>query len=666
MVLRTQYEFLFVGRDEGGFVENYAYDLGEGSDNSGKIFINLEIQNNPAEAEAIGDTMFDTLRKTFFADLEKEPYLRFEDAVKVVNKALSVLKEEKASKYLGNINAVIAAIVGNTLFLTQAGDAEAYLVRRKLLSNVSDGLQDENSEDAFNNIASGTLESGDIVIVNSTRLLRYVSKSDLAKLVSGKNMVASLAELKDFLSSEVLSRIGLIGISVVEAIPSLSDKEKGQIVTHLLKEDINSVPETLVREKSGGSVKETVSKLTRMVSDLKNQVVGLARPENKVVRNGLRSSARSESSSFAIGGWGKEKILTALIILVVILTVGIWWLRSRAAEQAEVEKYSVILSEVREEISSAETTGQYNKDQAGQMLNHAFSRSMEVLNSQTNRAKANEMLKLIQDQRDKLDGVVKPQVRVLADLILKRTNVSAMGLIGVKDKMYAYEYNALYPVLLDKVLDPLTIDENEKVLKGVYYGDQESVLFYTQSGKMIEYKDNTMSFVDSADGVFKKGVDFQAYNNNVYVVDPTNNQIWKYTRRRDKFDAAVAWNVNGDVKNGVSIAIDGNIYVLNKDGSISKLFNGNKMDFPIKKQPIKPLTNPTKIYTELDMSQIYVLEPSTSRVLVFYKDNTAAGGATYSSQYVFDDLKDLRDVYVDKNTNKMYLLDATKIYEVVL
>ena len=47
MSLRTQYEFLFVGRDEGNFVENYAYDLGEDSERSDKLFISLEIQNNP-------------------------------------------------------------------------------------------------------------------------------------------------------------------------------------------------------------------------------------------------------------------------------------------------------------------------------------------------------------------------------------------------------------------------------------------------------------------------------------------------------------------------------------------------------------------------------------------------------------------------------------------
>ncbi len=667
MLLRTQYEFLFVGRDEGSFVENYAYDLGEGTDNSGKIFINLEIQNNPAEAESIGETVFDTMRKTFFSDLEKEPYLRFEDAVKTVNKALAVLREEKVSKFIGNLNVIIAAIVGNDLFVTQCGDAEAYLLRRRLLSNISEGLGEDNSDDIFNNIASGTLEVGDVVLLSSTRLLRYVGKSDMAKLFGTNNLVASLGELKDFLSSEVLGRIGMIGVAVQESMPSLNQQEKGRIISHLQKEEISSIPEQ--SEEPAGKpdvkLKNMMAEMNKKVRELKARVMKVAAARGRAERHASGRVSGGGAAALPMSGWSKEKILAAIFVMVVVLTLGIMWLKNRAAEQQMITKYTTTLNEVREEIGSAETTGQYNKEQAGQMLTHAREKAIEVLNSGYNRAKANEMLALIDTMRDKLDGVVRPQAKVLVDLSLKRQNVSAMGLLGMKEKLFAYEYNALYPILLDKVQDPITIDENETVLSGSVYDDKGSLLFYTKSGKLIEYADNRISFVDSADGVFKKGVAIQAYNNKFYILDSANNQIWRYTRRRDKFDKAEAWNVNADVKNGVSLAIDGNIYVLNKDGGMTKIFNGSKEEFPIKKQPINPLTAPSKIYTELDMSQVYVLEPSTSRVLVFMKDDRT-GGLNYTNQYLFEELKDIRDIYVDKDTNKLYLLDASKVYEVVL
>ncbi|HLG25725.1 MAG TPA: hypothetical protein VI588_02960 [Candidatus Gracilibacteria bacterium] len=663
MSQRTQYEFLFVGRDEGSFVENYAYDLGEGGENSGKIFVNLEIQNNPAEAEAIGETVFDSVRKAFYADPDKDAYARFEDAIRVVNKSLMAMKSEKVSKYIGNLHVLIAAIVGNTLYLAQTGDAEAYLIRRRLCTTITEGLQEENPNEVFTNIASGTLEPGDFVLFNSTRLLRYISKTDLAKICSSHNLIASLGELKEYLMTEVLGKVGLIGITVQEVAPGLNENEKGQIVAHLQKEESFSTPRK--KERSGGvALRDVLTKLTDTIDDLKKRLPNMK--SGGGVRTQRASAMRSsEGGGFSFAGMSKERLMVVVIAAVLILTLGIWWLRSRASEQELIDKYTVMLSEVQEEIASAETTGQFNKDQAGEMLNHAEKTAIEVLNSRYMSDKANQYLLQIQESRDGLDGVLRPDARVVADLTQKRPNVSALGLLSLNNVLYAYEYNALYPIVADTVQDPLTIDENETVITATMYDDEDSLLFYTKSGKLIEYKDNRMTFVDTVDGVYKKGVAVQGYSNKFYVLDPENNQIWRYTRRRDKFDTAEQWNVNADVKNGVSMAIDGNIYVLNKDGFITKIFSGNQEDYAIKKAPIKALTAPTKIFTELDLNRVFVLEPSEKRVLVFNKDDKT-GGATYANQLVFEDLTDLRDISFDKDTNKLYLLDQSKVYVVAL
>ena len=681
MLLKTQYEFLFAGRDEGSFVENYVYDLGESNEESGKVFINLEIQNNPADAEAIGETIFDSLRKGFFHDLEKDPYGRFEVAIKSVNKALQAIKDEKNTKYVGNLNILISAIVGNELLITQCGDAEAYLVRKRLLSNISEGLTDEQSGDVFTNIASGTLESGDFVIFNSTRLLRYISKNDLARVCSGRNIVSVLAELKDVLATEVVGRVGVTGVMVQESVPVVSDFERNRIFSHLIKEEMGVTAGASVGERAPrrevdvqnqqekariNALQNMVATLGRTVGSLKQQVSGLTKSGSgrSLIDKGasFRASLRQPAAN---GGWSRQKMMVSGGILVLLLIVGVWWLNNRAAEQQAVEKYSTMLNEVRESISSAETTGQYNKDQAAQMLNQAQSKALEVLNSGYSRAKANELLQSIQDTRDRLDGVVHPAYKVMADLTQKRANVSALGMVGVKDKLYAFEYNALYQILLDKVQDPLTIDENESVVAASYYDDKNSILFYTKAGKVIEYRDGRMAFVDSVDGKFKPGVDVKSYSNSFYVLDSADNQIFKYVRRREKFDTAATWGVGANVKNAVSFAIDGSIYVLNKDGSVDKYFNGNKVKFDLRKLPTTPLTSPTRIFTELDLNQIYILEPSTKRVLVFAKDDKNFA-ANYVTQYVFDDLKDLKDLYVDKDTNKMYLLDSSKVYTVNL
>lgn len=660
MSVRTQHEFLLIGRDEGSFVENYAYDIGEPGDHSGQIYVNLEIENNPADAEKIGEIIFDTLRRSFYSDLEKDPYARFEDAVRDVNVALRQLTEEKASKFLGNLNVMLAAIVDNTLYLTQSGDAEAYLIRKRLCSTISEGLGDENSEEIFSNIASGTLEPGDFILFSSTRLLRYISKTDLSKIVSSKNIVASLTELKDYLSTEVLGRIGLIAAGVFESTPIMDENERGQIVEHLQKEESYSRgpgQKTDVMK----SLQDSVKKLTGVVADLKDKVVGaVSKNKERVVRGDQPRSSKMQKFDFF--GLSAERMLAIIIILILVLVGGIWWMRSNAANQARIEELDNQLGQVQDLINSAETTGQYSKEQAGTTLNNAEQQALEVLNSGYHRAKANQLLEQIQISRDALDGVIRPEYRVVADLSTKRENVNALGLLSLNDALYAYEYNGLYPILLDDVQDPLTIDENESVTMATVYDDNQSILFMTESNKIIEYKDDRMTFIDTVDGAFKSGVDLASYGNRIYVLNPEDNQIWRYTRTRDRFDGAEAYNVDADLTNSVSLAIDGNIYVLNADGTVTKIFRGNEEDgFRLNKLPVEPIENPTEIYTELDMSQVYILEPSKQRVLVFYKDNE--GQLTYNNQYVLEDLTDIRDIYVDKDTNKIYLLDQSKVYE---
>jgi len=58
MGLSLTSEFIFVGRGDESFLENYSYELSEDDGRGGKIFMALEILNNQAEAEDIGETIF--------------------------------------------------------------------------------------------------------------------------------------------------------------------------------------------------------------------------------------------------------------------------------------------------------------------------------------------------------------------------------------------------------------------------------------------------------------------------------------------------------------------------------------------------------------------------------------------------------------------------------
>lgn len=642
MSLITQYDTLFVGRDEGQFVENYIHVLSEGEHKQGKIFISIEIQNNPADAEQIGELVGEAMRKHFFAELEGDPYTRFEDAVRLLNRELTHFKQKKNKESLGKLNIVIGAIVENTLYLSKTGDAETYLIRRHLCTNVTENLAEEDEQELFTNIASGTLEPGDFILICSTRLLRYITKNDLAKICASNSPTAALHELKDYLITEVLSKVGCIGISVQGAVAENAPKREPSDVQ-------SATPAT--------AAAATSTSKSDLVADLKNGLSDVVDWFQKLIR-------KKRPLSLNVSGLNKQKLAVLIVGGIFVLGGSIWWLRSRANEEEKIRTYNAQLTEIAATIDAAQTTGEYSKEQASELLKKAEGIALELLEANYKTNEVQDHLQRIEETSDQLDNIQRPQPQQLVDLSEKRSNVSALGIVRIGDMLYAYEYNALYPIQLDKLLEPIKIDENEEVVSAAVYNDKKSILFSTASGKIIEYLDGQVIFLDTSDGRFKDHVAIQTYSNRLYLLDPKENQIWRYLRKRDSFDTAEAYNINGEIQTGVNLAIDGSIYVLHEDGYITKLFSGNKEDFPLDKQPLRPMQKPTKIITNENMDQIYILEPTERRVLVYSKKDK---GASYEKQFVFDQsIGELRDILVNKDTNKLYLLTESKVYTVDL
>ena len=691
MALKANYDFLFVGKDDNSYLENYSYDLyGKYGEKSGEIFINLEIQNNPANSEEIGEAVFGTFQKEFFDCIDEDPYVRFEGALKAVNAVLNDFKSQKVSGYIGNLNVVIAAFVGGTLYVTQSGDAEAYLARKKFVSVITEGLADEEGKDTFTNIANGDLESGDTVLVSSTRLLRYVSKSDLGRILNGVEPAEALAELKDVVSTEMLGKVGLTAMLISEGPDAVGDEiEEGEVrgkenVQDTLVETSSSAERIVSRPEGGGvKVQSTAVKVLYRVGGVAKSALGgvvsavmkksrdrralsRARSPRDVRRSvsGIGSRVADFRRSLFGGGGGGMKIIIALVVVVTVLIAGVWIVYDRRVQQAEIDALDTMLIDVQNKISEAETKGQYDKEAAGQILSKAQTDALEVLNSGNFRDKASILLKQIEETRDSLDQVKRVKAPVLlADLTEKRSNVSALGFASVNDRLYVFEYNALYELVLDQVQDPITLDEEETIIAATDFDDRDSLVFLTKSGKLIEYKEGTLSFMDTEEGAFHKGVALEDWGNKIYVLDPDNSQVWKYTYKgtQDRFGVAQQYTAEGDLALAKDFSIDSNVWFLTPEG-LDKYYGGEKQDLIISKMPFNAFVDPIKIVTDETMAQVFVLDASEGRILVFFKDENT-GNLIYSNQYIVDGIGEIRDMAVDLDASRMKVLTPTAVYE---
>jgi len=235
--------------------------------------------------------------------------------------------------------------------------------------------------------------------------------------------------------------------------------------------------------------------------------------------------------------------------------------------------------------------------------------------------------------------------------------------VSLGDRLFVFEYNALYELVLDQVQDPVTLSDTETVIASTQFADRKSLVFLTKSGKLIEYKDGTLSLMDTEEGAFHKGVAIKDWSNRIYLLDPDNNQIWKYAYKasQSRFAAAAAYTAEGQFSMVKDFAIDSNVWVVSTEG-IQKYFGGTKADLIISKMPFSALKEPIKILTSDKMSQIFVLDKDGNRVLVFYKDANT-GNLIYSNQYVVDGVGEIRDISVDLNANRMKVLTPTSVYE---
>ena len=169
-----------------------------------------------------------------------------------------------------------------------------------------------------------------------------------------------------------------------------------------------------------------------------------------------------------------------------------------------------------------------------------------------------------------------------------------------------------------------------------------------------------LSELDSPPEVDESVVDVGIYFGNVYFLVPSENQILKSVPVEDEYSVPKYWvtTENPPLTNAVAMAIDGFIYVLKTDGQVLKFEKGELVsDFLLKELDL-PLADPRAIFTTVESEHLYILDAGNKRIVIIDKSGF------YQSQYVYEDIVDPTDLFVDEAKEIIYLLDGTKIFRI--
>jgi hypothetical protein len=190
--------------------------------------------------------------------------------------------------------------------------------------------------------------------------------------------------------------------------------------------------------------------------------------------------------------------------------------------------------------------------------------------------------------------------------------------------------------------------------KNIYFADSNGISSVAKSGG------NSKVIIKSSD-LPKNIGGLGIYFGNIYVLDKDGKQISKFVQTSSGFGQAnyFTTGTSPDLSNAASIAIDGSIWILFKDGTIEKFTKAKADTFSITGLD-KSFSNPTRIYTTVDFINIYVLDSGNSRIVVLDKTGS------YKAQYQADILKNATDFEVLETDKKVYVLSGGKIYQIDL
>lgn len=550
---------------------------------------------------AIGKDVFSSLEEEYFT-LESKGFNEIKEAVE---KSLEKIPDSITPSFL------VAAIPpgkDNLVYLYNFGRCSALLKRGEKM-----GILLDNNEQLQS--ASGMFENNDTLVLQTEDFSQKISSDMLASSVHlPPNDIVDMFSAKIHQDSDGKEAALILTYHTKEAppvdiAPLTSNEEK--ISNEPTKEEEQSnypFPSyELPRQKPSMNMSSVKSALTTIASLLQKMPV-------KFPRLGLSHS--------------KKITLTIAVVLVFAVITTAFLTISKQQENKRQEEVSKILSEAEKKYNEGSALVTLSRD----LAREDFEEARVILEAGKKKFSRNSKE---DKQLDNLLSRVKESLSASSDsMSVKAEEVSLLT----------------SPVLSTIVSQSAILATSDTSL--VYYLTKNGIFSIDKMGK------NKVTRITNTD-TWKNAGGLGLFGQNIYVLDKDSDQIYKFVPKDDKFVQSDYLGGETDLSNAQSLSIDSSIWVLFKDGSIKKFTKGKQDSFAVTNLPT-PFSNPTRITTSADMTNLYILDNGNGRIVVLNKTGS------YLSQYQSEIIKKAQDFEVREKDKVAYVLAGGKLYKIPL
>ncbi len=513
-----------------------------------------------------------------------------------------------------------------------------------------------------------------LILIIKSETDKSVEKNKQAKILSDVSIdkLTKSEEKTTELLSEKKPKIGKIIIWILEKI--FSKQPASRILKDLRKGESKwkiALHATQILGRTGIKYTKNISKKTLkkggQLAKKENRKVAI----NKVMKEGSNISNRIFNLKNKLFGLPKStKYLTiGVIIIVITLAFSVSLLSKAQVKNKEQKAYDDALNKVEDVIERAAGAIIYkDENQARTLYINALSLIDKLPSDSVERSKKISDLKIdIRNATDEIRHMVTiPNPALITDLALLNDGLFVNSFTNLEKELYVHASDGkLYKFNRTQKLFKAVSLKLEKIDTQIISSSSNNNFVYAidENGDMYSHDIESLAQEKINLETIIKGTDIVAYANRLYLLSPAENeegQIYRYSASGSIFSKPQPWikAKTTNLNNATSLAIDGTIFVLKKSGQIIRYISGSEVGWSAGIVD-PPITSATNIWTDTESNYVYVMEPSTKRIIIFEKET-----GNFVVQYKSTAFSEMVNFVVDESNYTIYIMSGSKLYSI--
>jgi len=658
-----------------------------------KLLLLCDFPKSRLDQSYLMDAIIKQCVESFEASIDMGADKALEKILEDLNYLLPEITPKKNKIWLQNLNIAVGLLHRDEAHFAAIGDMSVWLLHQGAMSQLTAGSKMVNPLKLFTDVTNGSISKGDVLLLTNPALTDYISEVKIKQIVS-QGSPAEMVEKFDLLLQPVPTFVSFASI-IIKMMESATETE---VPVSEVRKSANYRPKAALRPSYGEadyapatakqsprarrSGKSFISKLlstlgffARAMRDyfliignilvtmfryLLASIMFVVNPRYRQPREQMAW----ETIETVVGNWKRvwhnlsvmSRWLmagTGIIIIVIFNIIIISGLGAQINKQKNV--YNETLISIADLQAKVDSSRQYKDDKQAETI---LVTMIDMLA---------QLRPTVKDEQDRLKEIQEKVARQLNEVrhinyvtnpllyqdLSAINNIQYVAVSGTET--YITAADGLYKLSgsLEKIATT-TLSQGRilQTSKNLFVLNDKSLL--RRNGSSLETA--SLAFNSNLQNIDKALI----YADNLYLLDRSSGSIYKQSGNGDSFNAGTVWLNDQSLLTTIQdFTIDGNIWLINDQGEIVKLFKGQRQNFDYQR-PNPLFGSGSSIMTTTKSSYLYILDPVNKRVAIIDKNGNI------KDQYTSPKFDNLKSFAVDANEKIIYLLNGSTIYQLAI